>query len=67
MGFFSSISSALSQINAADKPETQKDALFADFDETVAKLQQFDLEAFEDNDNNNDKLRSPDPQSRIKE
>lgn len=25
MGFFSSISSALSQINAADKPESQKE------------------------------------------
>ncbi|ODR87369.1 hypothetical protein [Shewanella xiamenensis] len=62
MGFFSSISSPFSQINAADKPESQKDALFADFDKTVAKLQQFDLEAFEDND----KSSSPDPQSRIK-
>ncbi|BDA60906.1 hypothetical protein [Shewanella xiamenensis] len=64
MGFFSSISSALSQINAADKPENQQDALFADFDETVAKLQQFDLEASDDKGNVNSS--SPAPQSRIK-
>lgn len=38
MGFLSSISSALLQINAADKPESQKDALFADFEETVEKI-----------------------------
>ncbi|MGI2065327.1 hypothetical protein [Shewanella sp. MF08487] len=65
MGFFSSISSGFAQMNLSDQSETQEDALFADFDKTVAKLQQFDLEAFEDNDN--DKLSSPDPQSRMKE
>ncbi|MCU8019718.1 hypothetical protein L5M36_22970 [Shewanella sp. SM72] len=63
MGFFSSISSGFAQMNLSDKPETQEDELFADFDKTVAKLQQFDLEAFEDND----KSSSPDPQSRMKE
>ncbi|MGI1944778.1 hypothetical protein [Shewanella glacialipiscicola] len=65
MGFFSSISSPFSQINAADKPESQKDALFADFEETVAKHQQFDLEAFDDKGNGNSS--SPVPQSRMKE
>ncbi|MCT8876479.1 hypothetical protein [Shewanella xiamenensis] len=65
MGFLSSISSELSQINAADKPESPKVALFADFEETVAKFQQFDLEAFEDN--NNDKPCLPESQSRMKE
>ncbi|MGE6316363.1 hypothetical protein ACQKC1_11375 [Shewanella baltica] len=60
MGWFRSVTS---QLFTSDKSETQAEELFTDFDETVAKLQQFELEAFEDND----KSSSPDPQSRMKE
>lgn len=61
MGFFSS---ATSQLHTSDKPETQAEKFFTDFDETVAKLQQFDLEASDDKGNVNSS--SPAPQSRIK-
>lgn len=63
MGLFS-LFSQVAKNNAADKPESQNDALFDDFDETVAKLQQFDLEASDDKGNVNSS--SPAPQSRIK-